>query len=149
MNRTLPRNSRVSPAGTRLFHVTPLANLPGILAEGLQPKLGPRSARLGEPAAGVYCFNGLGSLEAALGSWLWDAFDDESEPPALLAIALPEKAGWASEAGFEVRLTTPVPPGHLRVLSRDLGSECDLYSLLDFCREHPLNLPGVSADLKP
>lgn len=59
------------------FHVTPVANLSAILAEGLQPRIGPRSALLGEGCPAVYLFRARQDVEDALMGWLGDAMDEQ------------------------------------------------------------------------
>ncbi len=59
------------------FHVTPASNLPAILAEGLQPSIGPRSALLGESRPAVYLFQERADVENALMGWLGDELDEE------------------------------------------------------------------------
>lgn len=59
------------------FHVTSVANLPSILVEGLQPRIGPRSALLGEGCPAVYLFRACQDVEDALMGWLGDAMDEQ------------------------------------------------------------------------
>ncbi len=61
------------------YHVTPKRNLTDILREGLLPKIGPRSASIGESIPGVYLFSDKASCEQALMNWLGDCLEDAGE----------------------------------------------------------------------
>lgn len=62
-----------------LYHVTPSDNLDSILAKGLIPSIGPRSAELGELEPRIYLFRNLDDVETALTNWMADAFDENEE----------------------------------------------------------------------
>lgn len=63
----------------RFYHVASRTNLEAITEEGLAPRVGERSARLGEAESRIYLFDSQASAEDALGSWLGDEYDDEDE----------------------------------------------------------------------
>lgn len=63
----------------RFYHVASRANLEAITKEGLAPRVGERSARLGEAESRIYLFDSQASAEDALGSWLGDEYDDDDE----------------------------------------------------------------------
>lgn len=102
------------------FHLTPTANLPAIMREGLVPQIGARARRLGEPRAAVYLFASMQDLEHALTNWLNDEFD-EDEPLALISVALPPNIR-ARHTAFEAQVVAVIPTSALRVVSRDFGA---------------------------
>lgn len=102
------------------FHVTPARNVARIMREGLLPRIGPRSRRLGEALPAIYLFADAESLESALDNWLGDEFDEEARL-ALIRVEAPEGTRTGEGAGFETVLLDPVPPACLEVLTRDLG----------------------------
>lgn len=57
------------------YHVTPVENLVSILERGLQPRIGERSAELGEQAPRVYLFSSRDACDNALANWLGECFD--------------------------------------------------------------------------
>lgn len=59
-----------------LYHVTPAENLPSIIASGLVPRIGERSASFGEVSKGVYLFTSAEACESALMNWLGDEFEE-------------------------------------------------------------------------
>ncbi len=111
------------------YHVTPARNVARILREGLVPRIGPRSRRLGEPVACVYVFPTAEDLSCALDNWLLDEFGEDAIL-ALLEVDVPEDVRRADGAGYEGALLDPVPPVALRVLHRDLGDVADLDAVL-------------------
>ncbi len=102
------------------YHVTPTRNLFRIMREGLAPRIGPRSRRLGEAVAAVYLFEDADSLQDALDNWLGDEFAEDAML-ALLRVEVPAGTRLAEGAGFEMAAIDALPPECLSVLSRDLG----------------------------
>lgn len=106
-----------------LYHVTPLANLPSILRDGLVPSIGARSVELGETAPRIYLFANLSDVEAALMGWMSDAFDEddplaiiEIEPSPALAAALVR-----APDQFEITCSAAIEAGSIRrVLNESL-----------------------------
>lgn len=89
-----------------VFHVTRREDLPSILNSGLEPRIGPRSLKLGEPCAAVYLFPDLEAVENALMNWLGDAFDDiELIVLEIDASSLSLEPG----AGFELMSSNQIP----------------------------------------
>jgi hypothetical protein len=70
------------------YHVTLSRNLPRIMREGLQPRRGPRSRKLGEAHKAVYLFKGREDAADGLANWLGDELP-EDEPVALILVNLP------------------------------------------------------------
>lgn len=64
---------------TTAFHVTLVDNIPSILERGLEPRIGERSAQIGEKVPRVYLFPSRGYCEDALMGWLGDHLEDEGE----------------------------------------------------------------------
>lgn len=69
------------------FHVTPAENLPSIMRNGLEPRIGPRSEDLGEKYKAIYLFPNVEAMEYALGNWMAKAFDDD-ETLAVIHVSL-------------------------------------------------------------
>jgi len=59
-------------SSTVYYHVTPTCNVPRIMREGLLPRRGPRSRRLGESREAVYLFKGREAAADGLANWLGD-----------------------------------------------------------------------------
>lgn len=95
---------------SRVFHVTPTANVDSILASGLEPRIGPRSSELGEAQPRVYLFVRREDAIEAVTNWMGEAFDDE--PLSLLTV---QRGGLplAVTEGFDVEVTCDqlIPPG--------------------------------------
>ena len=116
-------------ATIRYFHITPVENLPAILREGLQPRLGERSQMLGEPEPAIYLFTSADAVDDASMNWLGDYFDEE-EALAVLAVDLSEDFPGDAENGFEFVTTRPVPPDCLSVMTEDVLGETEYFSSL-------------------
>ena len=104
----------------RVWHITEADSVPNILSVGLEPRVGPRSALLGEPQPMIYAFPDGESLTNALSNWLGDAFDDD----AVLSVLEIEAPGHAlvcdPDVGFEVCIGCAIPAKHIRVLVDDV-----------------------------
>lgn len=110
---------------TFLYHVTPPANIPGILRDGLLPQIGERSAIAGEAVPAIFCFAGLDETENALMNWLGDYFDEE-EPLSLLRIDLPPDAVFGKGAEYEVLVLSRIPAAAVEVFLEDVWNESGL-----------------------
>lgn len=110
------------------WHATPIENLDTILREGLMPRIGPRSRDLGEAEPAVYLFPDLAAVDAAVGSWMENAFD----PEAALALLRVDLSGCpdVSAAGFELVCRSPVPVSRISVASPDLWKEVSFDQLV-------------------
>jgi hypothetical protein len=98
------------------YHVTLTRNIPKVLREGLHPRRGPRSRRLGESRKAVYLFRSREAAAGGLANWLGDELPEE-EPVALVLVNLP--AGILTldtTAGYELVIAERIPPGSLTVL---------------------------------
>jgi hypothetical protein len=111
-----------------LYHVTPARNLRAIQRDGLMPKRGARSKKLGEPVPAIYLFPSLEAVEDALSGWLGGEFDEDARL-ALLAVTVPPGAETRTTADYERIVTAPIPPENIRVLSRDALGEHSLSGL--------------------
>jgi hypothetical protein len=101
------------------YHVTLTRNIPKVLGEGLHPRRGPRSRRLGESRKAVYLFKSHEAAADGLANWLGDELPEE-EPVALVLVDLP--AGILTldtTAGYELVVAERIPPGSLTVLCLD------------------------------
>ncbi|MEM8519473.1 hypothetical protein [Janthinobacterium sp. CAN_S7] len=121
-----------------LYHITPEENLSSIFEHGLIPKIGERSALLGESEMGIYCFRTLVAAEDACGNWLGDCFSEDSRL-ALLKIKFAGTTLSPSAAGFETIVKAMISASCIEVLSRDVLSEV---SLLTLDREVQRAVPG-------
>jgi hypothetical protein len=106
------------------YHVTPAENLPSIARDGLEPRCGERSEDLGETQSAIYLFREKHALEAALGSWLENAFDID-DPLACLIVDTDGLDIKESDAGFEVLLMETVSPDRIKLLSPDIWEEME------------------------
>lgn len=114
------------PAPETFFRVTDASNLPSILRDGLYPQLGDRAAATGEVLAQIYLFDSKDAALDAVGGWLGDAFDDDTE---LLSLSLPATAVADAvptfddpDGSWEWTATTPIS-------SRDITVESDFSDL--------------------
>ena len=64
------------------YHVTRTKDLPAIMAHGLQPKIGHRSAKLGEKS-NVFLFNSESSMHDGFVNWLGDEFPEDEKLTAI------------------------------------------------------------------
>lgn len=112
----------------RLYHVTEARLVPVILERGIIPQIGPRSARLGEPAPRAYFFRSLADIEDALFSWLFDEFGEDTQI-ALLRVDHNREEALVHETKWEVSSTAVTPPSAITVLTLDIGSLSHLHDL--------------------
>jgi len=117
------------------FHVTPATNLNSILEDGLRPRIGARSAELGETTEAVYLFKSLDDVEDALTNWLGDCFD-EDEVLALLSVQGTGLQFLESSAAYECVVPHPIIPSALHILCHDLDDESTLIQI-----RHRSNIP--------
>lgn len=108
----------------KLYHVTPASNIKSIMKKGLLPRVGERSAQLGERKA-VFLFPTMEDAEEAVGNWLGDEFDDE-ENLALLEITLDsddenllKEEDDDSVAGYECIYLAVIPPSKIKVITEE------------------------------
>lgn len=82
-----------------LYHVTRKENLPDILANGIQPRIGPRSLAANEPEPKIYLFRRKDDMENAVMNWLGELFDDSAE---LVALKIQMPVGFAKWLAFNI-----------------------------------------------
>ncbi|GCD60205.1 hypothetical protein WSS15_20970 [Acetobacter pasteurianus] len=104
------------------FHVTPAENLPSIMRNGLEPRIGPRSEDLGEKYKAIYLFPNVEAMENALGNWMAEAFDDD-ETLAVIHVSLPSGT-FQHNTGYEIEVTARIPPDRIEII-------CENDALLD------------------
>ena len=98
------------------FHMTLARNVPRIMCEGLQPRRGPRSRKLGESRKAVYLFKEREDAASSLANWLGDELP-EDEPVALIIIDLPSGARIVdTTADYELIVADHIPPENLTVM---------------------------------
>lgn len=90
-----------------LWHVTTRESLDRILAEGLEPRIGERSTDGAETIPAIYTFRSYDDMRDALGSWLGEEFDEDTELAVIELQAFPDHL--ESEA-FETRIFQRVDP---------------------------------------
>ena len=110
------------------YHVTPVRNLKSIMEQGLVPKVGSRSKKIGEGSEGIYLFYTLAGVEDALNGWLGLEFSSNARL-ALLRVKEPPNAKISYGADYERIIASIIPPKNIEVLSRDLFGEPDIRSL--------------------
>ena len=106
-------------SSTVYYHVTPTCNVPRIMREGLLPRRGPRSRRLGESREAVYLFKEREAAADGLANWLGDELP-EDEPVVLIMVDLPAGARILdTTADYELILADHIPPENLTVMEFD------------------------------
>lgn len=101
-----------------LYHVTPTRNVKSILANGLIPSIGQRSAQL-ETESNLFLFPTKDAAEDAVMNWLGDEFDDE--PLSLLAVSSNGLEGkFTLGAEYEYTVSSPIPPQNIKVISTNI-----------------------------
>jgi hypothetical protein len=104
------------------FHVTTKPGMEAILANGLEPRIGVRSAEANEPTPAVFAFVDRESLENGLSNWLGEAFEDYFGELFILEFAYTgtrfrRDLGYA----YEIAILEPVPASQIvRVLDEYL-----------------------------
>ena len=94
----------------QLFHVTDKANLPGIMENGIEPRIGPRSALFGEQEPLVYMFASMDDVDQAMMGWLGDSFEDD-ESTVVITINLTKDAfGGCKVVEYEVQYPDTIKP---------------------------------------
>lgn len=107
------------------YHVTPAENLNGILQAGLEPRIGERSAELGEKVPRVYMFPDLESYEAALSGWLGDCFEDNPEDGLLVLQVDVAGLKLRSEIEYELTCTDVIEPSRILEIRFESGAKLD------------------------
>lgn len=100
----------------KLWHVTAAGNKNRIEAEGLVPRIGPRSEAAGETVPYVYLFESTNDMEDALINWLGDELEDEEL--ILCEISLPDSIAQTlirEPDSFELRCPRVIPPEYIRI----------------------------------
>ena len=100
---------------SKLYHVTPVSNVPTILDRGLEPHT-PEDFK---DEKAVYLFKNKVSAEEAVLNWLGDRFE-EDEVMSLLSVdeqKLKELGiqVYPSTAEYEVLVKTTIPPGAIKL----------------------------------
>lgn len=107
------------PSETTVYHLTLSRNLTKIRTDGLQPKIGPRSKKLGEGKPAIYFFPTIEDAHTALNQWFGNEFSDEARI-ALLAISVPDGVELHSDVEYERHVYCSIPPQNIRVLTKDI-----------------------------
>jgi hypothetical protein len=104
------------------FHVTTEHALQKILADGLEPRIGERSAEANEPTPAVFAFVDRQALENGLSNWLGDAFEDYYGELFILEFSY-TGTRFRRDLGYtyEIAILEPVPASQIvRVLDEYL-----------------------------
>jgi hypothetical protein len=104
------------------YHITLARNIQHVMADGLIPRVGPRSRKLKEPRPAIYLFPTLEDAETAYSHWLSDEFS-ETTRLALLKVSIPHTIEVHTDAPFECHVYDPIPAVCLSVQTMDLGNE--------------------------
>ncbi len=99
----------------KVYHVTPKRNVPRIMRDGLQPRIGPRSKKGREKIASIYVFPDWLSCEDGMSNWLIDEFD-ETTPLSVLELTIPTSWLHRDQLQWEAEIRQVVPPDHIRVV---------------------------------
>jgi len=108
------------------YHVTPAENLDAILRGGLQPRIGERSAELGELVPRVYLFPDLESCDTALAGWLGDCFEGVPEDGLLLLHVDVTGCTLASEVAYELTSAEAIEPARILEIRFETGAKLDV-----------------------
>tara|TARA_Y100000780_G_scaffold223601_1_gene234111 strand:+ start:319 stop:693 length:375 start_codon:yes stop_codon:yes gene_type:complete len=106
-------------ASTSAYHVTLAENLTSILREGLQPRIGERSAALGEDVPRVYLFPSREDCETALSSWLGECFEDVEEHGLLILAIDVDGLTLDSDVGYEMTTSDTIEPARIASVFRE------------------------------
>lgn len=115
-----PQEEEFMEAGpTAFFHVTPTSNLDSIMKQGLIPRVGERSAKVGEKPA-IHLFHNWDEVEDAMMNWMGDEFEDE--PLSLLKVTVPATAVEEDPfyPGSIYTSERPISPKQIEVVDTDL-----------------------------
>ena len=85
------------------------------MRDGLQPRIGERSAELGEPVPRVYLFPSREDCDTALCSWLGECFDGVDEGGLVILCVDLQGVQRVSEVPYEITVLEPISPA--RILS--------------------------------
>ncbi|WP_338924474.1 hypothetical protein V0M98_33200 (plasmid) [Pseudomonas silesiensis] len=104
------------------FHVTTKPGMEAILANGLEPRIGERSAQANEPTPAVFAFVDRVSLEDGLSNWLGEAFEDYHGELFILEFTYTgTRFRRDLGCGYEIAILEPVPASQIvRVLDEYL-----------------------------
>lgn len=99
------------------YHVTPSENLESILADGLIPAIGLRSADFGETDNAIYLFPDENALNDGLGNWLGECFEDD-EQLAILRVDI-EGLETISEVEWEIKCYSGIRAERIQFVRND------------------------------
>lgn len=105
------------------YHVTPAVNLPDILQAGLQPRIGVRSADLGELLPRVYLFADQEACDTALSGWLGDCFEDIPEDGLLVLLVDVTDLTLQSDVGYEITCMDVIKPARILEIRDENGAK--------------------------
>ena len=104
------------------YHVTAVDNVPSILHNGLEPRIGANSALLYEPRPAVFMFKAMEDLHTALNNWLGELLDDDTEY-CVFQVQLNQAHLACTEVGpYELQCYVPIEPEHLSVLHANVDN---------------------------
>jgi len=108
---------------TDVWHLTDKQNVPSIMKNGLEPRIGAKSKSASEKKNRIYVFPDLRSVEDALTNW-W--YDNTEYRQALLQLRVP--ASWITQdqVRWEATIDRTIPPEMIAVKYDDVS---DLASL--------------------
>ena len=107
----------------RCWHVTPVGSVRGILKNGLEPRVGPRSKSVGEDVPQIYVFTSWKELVGAVNGWLGVAYR-KGVRMAVLELNVPSDwLGWSGRRDIsENIIKREVPPTMIKVAIPDAYS---------------------------
>ena len=114
-----------------LYHVTPFENIDSILEDGLEPRVGERSALLDEEKC-IFLFKSKEDLNNALGGWLGEQFED-TQPLGILKIAKDSSMELSSEncADYEIKCMNNIEPTQIELIKIDANMTIDMLAVED------------------
>ena len=116
-----------------VWHVTEKQNVPNILKNGLEPRIGKSSRSAGEKEAAIYVFPDELSMEDAVTNWLGD--ETEYRQTALI-LRIPESWVTQDHLRWEATIKQPVPPHMIKVAIPDLDESQDADQPKPFITAH-------------
>lgn len=102
------------------YHVTTERASRKILVNGLIPRKGSRSNKLGEREEAIYLFKSIDDAEEAVMNWLGDEFN-ETAILVLLEVRVPSDFSITEiEGHFEAVSANPIPAKYIRLIKKEL-----------------------------
>lgn len=118
------------------FHVTLRDNLQAIQRQGLIPRIGERSAQLGEIVPRVYLFPDREACDNAMANWLGQCFEDVEEGGLVILEVDVSGLHLKSDAEFELACQSEIEVGRLLRVFDEQWNELQVGEVPDYTPAH-------------